>query len=113
MADTDIKDRDAFTEKDLALLRKCLEASNGESWAPRDPGNPFFDRAVKAGYVVRRDGICIFERIRNAVIAWTEAGVEACRAGVDPVAPHAASATEGSRIEDPTVPDAAPAPGVN
>lgn len=64
-------DKDKFEK----LLRECWRRSGGKAWEPsRIKGHPFFDWATEAGYLKVVDGRCGFEKIKDAMVSWTDAG---------------------------------------
>lgn len=81
---------DANIEQYRKTLRKCWERSPGKAWEPKsinDPrGRGFIDWAVGAGYLRIVDGRCMFERLPNSMLDWTEAGRLVMEAQSDSVA---------------------------
>jgi hypothetical protein len=57
------------------LLAECWKRSEGRAWEPpRIKGNPFFDWAVKEGYLRVVNGRCGFEAFKDSMVTWTDAG---------------------------------------
>jgi hypothetical protein len=64
-----------LTEKEISVLKQCFIRSKGEAWEPPSGTNTnFFDKCVTTGYLKVVDGRCGFELLKNAMVAWTEAG---------------------------------------
>jgi hypothetical protein len=58
-------------------LYEVWKLTKGEAWEPPNPRTPVIDRLVGAGYLKRTDGRIGFERIRDGMLAWTDAGRQA------------------------------------
>ncbi len=63
-----------LSPRETEFLVDLFRKSKGEPWEPNNPKHPFFDKAIKAGYLRRADGRCGFERFKDSFVAWTEAG---------------------------------------
>lgn len=63
-----------LTGEDEAVLRKAFVHSGGRAWEPANPAHSFFDRAIHAGYLRRVDGRFGFERFKDSMVDWTDAG---------------------------------------
>lgn len=48
--------------------------TGGKAWEPREPASPLVLGLIEAGYARRVDGRCGFEKIKDAMLAWTDAG---------------------------------------
>jgi hypothetical protein len=55
-------------------LRKLYGLTAGRSWEPPDPNQAMVLRLIAQGYIRRTDGRCGFERLKDAMVTWTEAG---------------------------------------
>lgn len=62
----------------LAQVKVLFAATDGKSFEPRDPGSPKVAELIEAGYVRRVDGRCGFERFKDSMLVWTDAGKAAC-----------------------------------
>lgn len=63
-----------LTDKDLAALRTLWARTKGEAWEPPDPNYPWLVAMIDEGFIRRVDGRCGFEKFKDSMIAWTEAG---------------------------------------
>ncbi|MGY3581900.1 hypothetical protein ACVIGB_000028 [Bradyrhizobium sp. USDA 4341] len=66
-----------MTDRERVQLYEVWKLTKGESWEPPNPRTPVIDRLVGAGYLRRTDGRIGFERIRDGMLAWTDAGRQA------------------------------------
>jgi hypothetical protein len=66
-----------LTFSDKQALVAVWRLSAGKAWEPQNPQHPFFERAIRAGYLYRLDGRFGYERIKDAYIGWTDAGIDA------------------------------------
>lgn len=57
-----------------ASLRRLYEITGGKAWEPPEPNHPKVVALIDAGYVRRVDGRCGFERFKDSMLAWTDAG---------------------------------------
>ena len=69
-----------ISDCDRRCLVKMWKGTKGEAWEPGNPKHELFDRLIAAGYLKRVDGRCGFERFKESMIAWTNAGREAMEA---------------------------------
>lgn len=64
-------------------LLTAWQRTGGKAWEPPCGTNhPAIQKLVKAGYVRITDGRCMFERMKDVMCVWTEAGKRACEAVV-------------------------------
>ncbi len=63
-----------ISDDDLKTLCAIHRKTGGRDFEPTQPNHPFVLRMIDAGLMERRDGRCMFERIRDAFLAFTEAG---------------------------------------
>lgn len=66
-----------LTEKQFAALRRAYRESGGKAYEPRNITGPSVKLAIAAGYVRLVDGRCGFERLKDAMLDWTDAGRKA------------------------------------
>lgn len=59
---------------DREALEKLWNATGGKAWEPPDPQHPKVLELLAAGYVRRVDGRCGFERFKDSMLTWTDAG---------------------------------------
>lgn len=71
-----------LSERDMATLRECWRRSPGKAWEPNGgTSSNIIRRFVDAGYLRIVDGRCGFERFKDAMVTWTEAGRSALADG--------------------------------
>jgi hypothetical protein len=63
-----------FNAADLRGLRTLWEKTGGRAWEPPAPGYPWIVRMIEAGFVRRVDMRCGFEAMKDAGLAFTDAG---------------------------------------
>lgn len=69
-----------LTERELSVLRTCFERFGAKGWEPRGGTNtPIIRKFVETGYLKIIDGRCGFERLKDAMVTFTEAGRTALR----------------------------------
>lgn len=66
--------------REMATLRQLWDGTKGKAWEPGKLAatDARFDPYVRAGYLKRVDGRCGFERFKDSMLAWTEAGRPPC-----------------------------------
>lgn len=69
-----------LSEQDREQLHKVWKLTAGQAWEPRDPRLPVIEKMVTEGYFRRVDGRVGFERIKNGMLCWTDAGRQAMMA---------------------------------
>jgi hypothetical protein len=72
----------AISDEDLEVLRAVHRKAEGRPFEPPQPRHPFVLRMIEAGMLERRDGRFMFERMKDAFLAFTDAG-HAAVAGMD------------------------------
>jgi hypothetical protein len=85
------------------IIRKLWGLTKGKSWEPPNPRSQFVEKLIQGGWVKRVDGICGFERFKDSMLAWTDAGRAALSDGTggDPSPPLNADAVPGMNPESP------------
>lgn len=63
-----------ISDYDRRNLNEMWRRTKGEAWEPQNPRHELLERLIAAGYIKRVDGRCGFERFKDAMIAWTDAG---------------------------------------
>lgn len=67
-----------LTDKELSTLKECWKRSPNKGWEPKGGANtPYIKKFVEAGFLKVADGRCGFEKIKDAMVTWTEAGRKA------------------------------------
>lgn len=62
-----------LTDAEFEIVKKCWRHSPAQAWEPRGgTRTPNIRRLVEAGYLRVVDGICGFERLKDAMVTWTE-----------------------------------------
>nr|WP_312970655.1 hypothetical protein [Brucella intermedia] len=71
-----------LTEREMSVLRTCFEQFGAKGWEPRGGTNtPIIRKFVETGYLKVIDGRCGFERLKDAMVTFTEAGRQALKGG--------------------------------
>lgn len=68
-----------MTEITTGQVRRLYAKTGGRAWEPPDPNEPACQALVDGGWVVRVDGRCGYEMIRDAMLKWTDAAHAAFR----------------------------------
>lgn len=64
----------SMSAKDIRMLTAIFEKSGGSPWEPKDYRHPFILSAIDAGYLKRVDGRFGFERFKDSLLTFTDAG---------------------------------------
>lgn len=62
-----------MTTLSVPSVRKLYLRTEGKAFEPRDPSAPTVGRLIDEGYVRRVDGRVGFERLKDAMLTWTQA----------------------------------------
>jgi hypothetical protein len=64
-----------LSEKQMEVLRECWRRSPGKAWEPQGgTATPLIRKFIEAGYLRAVDGRCGFEKFKDSMVTWTEAG---------------------------------------
>lgn len=64
-----------LSEKQMEVLRECWRRSPGKAWEPNGGiKTPLIQSFIEAGYLRTADGRCGFEKFKDSMVMWTEAG---------------------------------------
>lgn len=69
-----------LTESERQQLHKVWLRTKGQAWEPPNPRHEMITRLVSEGYLKRVDGRFLFERFKDSMLDWTDAGRQAMEA---------------------------------